>query len=247
MKKFSKLNESVKFDISKIEDSLKRTGLEYKIFDYFYIPPTEKRNIKFIEDIKRIVPGANKAKIVLLNPEFDYNSIEIENYHENLKFNSSGFYFLSNPQLAKEQIDKVFSLLSELKEYKPQLEIKDHKFVIYFIGEEVTESDLNVKLEMEKAYDKLYHGLQGRTDVRATFWKEYLQLTIEIDNYEDDFGKIIGSLCTHLINKHSGYHWMKDEPRDEDLEDLRDIIREMGFYIEFKSKNDDITLKLVEA
>jgi hypothetical protein len=38
MKKFTKLNESIEINDSKVESVLSKINLEYKLFDYFYIP-----------------------------------------------------------------------------------------------------------------------------------------------------------------------------------------------------------------
>ena len=65
MKKFSKLNESVKIDHSKLEGILSELeGVTYKVFDYFSIL-TKYDNYSFVEDISRIKPDSKNAKIML--------------------------------------------------------------------------------------------------------------------------------------------------------------------------------------
>lgn len=86
MKKFSKLNESTKIDYTKLEGILSELeGVTYKVFDYF--STTSKRystkrgnyeSLSFVEDISRIKPGSKNAKIILINPTYEIDSIDIE-------------------------------------------------------------------------------------------------------------------------------------------------------------------------
>jgi hypothetical protein len=254
MKKFSKLNESVRIDQSKLETILSELeGVKYKVFDYFF------SNNSFIEDISRIKSGAKNAKIIIIRPKFEIESFEIEGWSENFKLNSSGFYFFKNSSEAKNHFDQAFSLLEKLKEYSPSLCIRDGRFIIYLVGDELSQGDLEVQQDLEKAYDKLYHLLDDfsknnfKKIKNVTFWREWKKLTAELKGDDEKMLTTLASLCPHMVNKSSGYSWMSSQPKDEELENISDIINQMGFIIEFVGpkysddvRNSKYTFKLVE-
>jgi len=267
MKKFSKLNESVKIDQSKLESILSELeGVTYKVFDYFSI--TSKRysttrgdyeSLSFVEDISKIKAGSKNAKIILIEPKFEIDSVEIDGWNENFKLNSSGFYFFKNPTESKKHYDQAFNLLEKLKEYSPALCVRDEVFLIYLIGDEVTKEDLEVQQDLEKAYDKLYQLLENLSKESknkigdVTFWRQWKKLTVELKGNDERILTTLASLCPHMTNKSSGYSWISSQPKDEELENIADIINQMGFIIEFISPqySDDIskakyTFKLVE-
>lgn len=265
MKKFSKLNESVRIDQSKLETILSELeDVKYKVFDYFSntkkLTSTkgEYDSISFVEDISRVNPGSKNAKIILIIPKFEIDSVDIEKWSENFKLSSSGFYFFKNTTESKKHYDQVFNLLEKLKEYSPALCTRNQVFIIYLIGDELTESDLNVKEEISKAYDKLYHLLKDFSKDEkignVVFRRDFNTLTAEIKGPNDE--KILttlASLCPHMVNKGPGYSWMRSQKKDEELENISDIISEMGFIIEFINPiySDDVRksnykFKLVE-
>lgn len=267
MKKFSKLNESVKIDQSKLESILSELeGVTYKVFDYFSI--TSKRysttrgdyeSLSFVEDISKIKAGSKNAKIILIEPKFEIDSVEIDGWNENFKLNSSGFYFFKNPTESKKHYDQAFNLLEKLKEYSPALCVRDEVFLIYLIGDEVTKEDLEVQQDLEKGYDRLYKLLIKYTQQykdrigEVTLWREYRILSIKLKGDDETQMTSLASLCPYMANKSSGYSWISQQPKDELLENIADSIHEMGFIIEFISPkySDDIKnalykLKLVE-
>jgi hypothetical protein len=171
MRKFSKLNESVEIDIDKVESALsKLQDMKYKVFDYFYVPSQPAKSAvsapshtRLVDDLKDIKPGSKNAKAILINPKLSYESLDISGWHDKMNFSSSGFYFNSVDDL-KIIYSQIFQLVDELKEYSPKVCIKDERFIIYLIGDELTEFDLGVQKELEKAYEKLYQKLNSYSE-----------------------------------------------------------------------------------
>ena len=202
------------------------------------------------DDIKYIEEGSKYAKIIVIKPKIKLNSVEVGGFHDRLKFNSSGFYFINSINDYKFQIDQIVILLNELKDYTPSFCTKDEKFVIYLIGENLEESEFDIKENIKKGYKKLYTKLKERTDLFKGVWFDesslYLSATL-IGKDEDKISNTLASLCYPLADKHSGYIWMKDEKHDEDLEDIVDDISALGLHIDFKGSGDyKYTFRLVE-
>lgn len=159
----------------------------------------------------------------------------------------------------KKHYDQIFNLLDKLKEYSPALCVRDQKFIIYLIGDEVTKADLGIQEDLKKAYDKLYNLLirysQEYKDKISdvTIWREYNNLSLKLKSNNETNMSTLASLCPFMSQKYSGYSWISEQPKDEELENIADIIHEMGFIIEFispkysdETKNLVYKLKLVE-
>lgn len=166
MKKFSKLNESVRIDVDKIEQALsKLTNCEYEIFDYFVgqkpYAGSKSKYLSLVDSIEDIESGFRNAK--LLKIRFDANSENgnIDGWYEKLKFNSSGFDFFKDTS----GIISVLNLIKELNEYSPSLCLKDNYFLICLFGDELTEEDGKTRDNMKLAAQKLYDNLKDRTDL----------------------------------------------------------------------------------
>ena len=244
MRKFSKLTESVKISNDKIESALdKLENAEYKIFDYYYISKYNKvrqyDHIYLSDDFENILPGTKNAKVILINRDFDYTNVELQKWDSNLKFQSSGFYFLNDTTTIRKQFDQIFNLLEELKDYSPKVCIKDNRFVIYLIGDEISNLDLELLGSMASTYEKLYQKLEPLKHLfkNVYFNKERSKVSV-VGKNEDIMMSVLASLCTHL-SKQKGYEWLTTYKKDDDLEDVRDIIREMGFNITYSQSGHD--------
>lgn len=260
MKKFSKLNESVRLNQSKIDSLLSELkNVSYEIFDYYLLTKkiqTTKGSYDsktFEEDLSRIKPGAKNSKIILIRPEIGTESVNIDKWYENFKINSSGFYFFNNLNDAKNQYNQIFELVEKLKEYSASLCIRDNIFIITLIGDEVSQGDLNVQKDLVVAYDKLYKLLTTYSNKNedkisdVTFWREYNDLSMKLDGDDEEICTVLASLCPHMSKKSDGYKWIIDQPKDDELQNIADSINEMGFLIEFVGLRDsNYKLKLVE-
>lgn len=235
MRKFSKLNENIQIDTDKLNSALsKLNGLTYKVYDYFYYKST--RSISLYRDIKNIESGYLNSKVIHIDPNFETKSGNIEEWYELLKFTSSGLSFFDDINSTKLKFQEIFNLIDELKEFSPSLCLKDNYFIIYLLGDEVTESDLKVKEDMIKAYDKLYKEMIKHKNIfeDVTFWRQYNDLHSKlVGDWETTYPNILASLCPQMSNE-SEYDWMKDEKVNDDIDNIRDIINEMGFNITFQ-------------
>ncbi len=132
---------------------------------------------------------------------------------------------------------QISNLLQELKEYSPKLCLKDHKCIIYLIGDTVSEGDIKTKKDMIESYNILYKQLEKRTDLfkSVSFFSEFNILSVR---FKDDnmIEKVLSSLCSQLSSK-EGFTWMKDIEVDVELENTKDIINELGFNIEFSGQS----------
>ena len=129
MKKFSKLNESVKIDQSKLESILSELeGVTYKVFDYFSI--TSKRysttrgdyeSLSFVEDISRIKASSKNAKIILIKPKFE---VELKGNDErilttlaslcpHMTNKSSGYSWISS-QPKDEELENIADIINQM-------------------------------------------------------------------------------------------------------------------------------------
>jgi hypothetical protein len=167
-----------------------------------------------------------------------------------LNFNSSAFSFNSVDEV-KKVYSKIFQLMDELKEYSPEVCIKGGRFIIYLIGDDVSERELTIQKDLEKAYAKLYNKLKSFSQDydyvnQVTFWRPFLSLSADLSGGDNRVFKTLSSLCPHMVNK-EGYEWMKKYKKDENLEDISDSIHELGFLIEFvHDKKNTYRFKLIE-
>jgi len=123
MKKFSKLNESVRIDQSKLESILSELeGVKYKVFDYF-LNPSEypSKRSSFVEDISRIKASSKNAKIILIKPKFE---VELKGNDErilttlaslcpHMTNKSSGYSWISS-QPKDEELENIADIINQM-------------------------------------------------------------------------------------------------------------------------------------
>lgn len=253
MKKFSSLNESVSIDKDKVVSLLSKIdNISYQIFDYYTLKRKYNSGaeyIEFIDDFSNITENSKNAKIILINFKNKLDRVNIEEWDSKLKFNSSGFAFIDNIDIFLESMQQISSLLKQLKEYSPKLCLKDHKCIIYLIGDTVSEGDIKTKKDIIESYKILYEKLEKRTDLfkSVTFFSEFNNLSVKFkDDNERKIELVLASLCSQLSSK-EGFTWMKDIDVDVELENVKDTINELGFNIVFSSQSssrDGLTYNL---
>jgi hypothetical protein len=252
MKKFSKINES-KIDLNELKTILSELDgeFEYKILDYY--TKSGRRENYLIQDIGGIEEGSKFSKVILIDPNFNLNRFDIDGWSE-MGFNSSGFSFFKDLTETKSKYDKIFSILEKLSKYSPKLCVKDRKFIICLIGQELTQDDLNVKNEMLELYKYLQRKLSEFIGPKRIFKSVNLDnnYTLKVSIREGFTEEVLVSLCPHMAIE-KGYEWMKKIKINDDLEDIADVIHDKSFKIQFISpkysyeiENLTYQLKIVE-
>lgn len=252
MKKFSKINES-KIDLNELRIILSELDgeFEYKILDYY--TKSDRRENYLIKDIGGIEEGSKFSKVILIDPNFNLNRFDIDGWSE-MGFNSSGFSFFKDVNETKIKYDKIFGILEKLSKYSPKLCVKDRKFIICLIGQELTQDDQNVKNEMLKLYKYLQRKLSEFVGPKRIFKIVNLDnnYTLKISIREGSTEEVLSSLCPHMALE-KGYEWMKKIKINDDLEDIADVIHDKSFKIQFippkysfEIENNTYQLKIVE-
>lgn len=252
MKKFSKINES-KIDLNELRTILSELDgeFEYKILDYY--TKSSKRQDYLIKDIGGIEEGSKFSKVILINPKFDIKSFNIDGWSE-MGFGDSGFYFFKDINETKIKYDKIFGILEKLSKYSPKFCVKDRKFIICLIGQELTQDDQNVKNVMLELYKYLQRKLSEFTGPKGIFKIVNLDnnYTLKVSIREDSNEEVLASLCPHMSIE-DGYGWMKNVKINDDLENIADVIHDKSFKIQFippkysfEIENNTYQLKIVE-
>ena len=252
MKKFSKINES-KIDLNELKTILSELDgeFEYKILDYY--TKSDRRENYLIKDIGGIEEGSKFSKVILIDPNFNLNRFGIDGWSE-MWFNSSGFSFFKDVNETKIKYDKIFAILEKLSKYSPKLCVKDRKFIICLIGQELTQDDQNVKNEMLKLYKYLQRKLSEFVGPKRIFKIVNLDnnYTLKVSIREGSTEEVLSSLCPHMALER-GYEWMKKIKINDDLEDIADVLHDKSFKIQFippkysfEIENNTYQLKIVE-
>jgi hypothetical protein len=263
MRKFSKLNESVKVNINEVNSILSELkGFTYNVYDYYYSMDSKSR-IELIKDEKDLKEGSYYSNLIILESESSSSRVDITDWVE-LDFSMSGFNFYDTNIV--NLYTTIFGLLEKFKQHSPKLCIKEGRFLILLIGEKVSESLMTLKEDLTKAYRKLNilltdlnHVLRAKdNDIiqEITFWTQFNRLIIDfydqsspryrinpdrsmsfislIDLLESRTLSVLASLCTQLQNL-EGYEWIKDQEKIPEYEEIREEINDLGFHIRFKN------------
>ena len=240
MRKFSKINESIRIDSDKVDNLVKEIeGIEYKIHEYYYHHSKNSERFDIFQDVKDLKDDDNYyAKLIFIKPKLSYTSGSIDNYYKDLKFQSSGFYFSDITSIPLVQ--KILGLMEGLKEHSPKLCIKDEKFLILIVGDKVDDSELSLKNDIIKAYGKLYQLLDDSSTIKnnkklsVSFWRQYNELSIVIDSKltrqnDKDYNIFLSILAS--LSPNIDEDWIRKSEKIKEIEDISEEIHDMGFNI----------------
>lgn len=260
MRKFSQINEN-KINESELESILNELSLEYQILhDYYFNSDTKS----FFRDIQLLNEKSRYSKVIIISPKISKSSLNISDYDKDpMNFNSSGFYQFNNISDAKEKYNKVFDVINKLTNYSPNLIFKDNKFIITLLGENVDPSDVTLKDDMIKAKKQLFEDLKKfRSELNkpyfsVAYWNDlnYLYFNLvnfgpatkniygDYNGYEKTWERVVKTLEIQESGK-KGKEWMNEVEEIEGLNDVRDNINNLGFYIKVIPLNDVGKFKL---
>jgi len=250
MRKFSSLNESVHINTDKVESILSEyKDFSYKLYDYYC-----NDNLNLYSDIKNIDDKSHNAKLILIKiNESIKQSARIDNWDSISTFDSSEFYFYRNNEELKKYYLQIFDILENLKEYSPKLCLKNGYFLILLIGEKVSNRDIELKNDINNAYNKLYTMISDVCRSNITGVKFTVSFFRQSNHLYLNFNKaatskyemsLLASLCKYMTG--DGYNWIKDVEKIKEFDDIAEEIHDMGFCIKFKEKYDNYTLTIYE-
>lgn len=252
MKKFSKLNESVKVNLDEVNSILSELeGFTYNVYDYYYSMDIKDR-VELVKDEKDLKPGSYYSNLIILQSKLSSSRVYITDWSE-LDFEMSGFHFYDSSII--NLYTTIFGLLEKFKQHSPKFCIKEDRFLILLTGEKVPDSLMTLKEDLSNAYSKLNRLLTDLNSVlidkdndviqKITFWVQFNRLIINFydqssykyrrnqDLFESKTLGVLASLCTQLQNV-EGYEWIRDQEKIPEYEEIREEINDLGFHIRFK-------------
>ena len=253
MKKFSKLNESVKVNIDDVNSILSELeGYTYNVYDYYYSMDSKDR-VELVKDEKDLKPGSYYSNLIILQSKLSSSRVDITDWGE-LDFTMSGFHFYDSGII--NLYTTVFGLLEKFKQHSPKLCIKEDRFLILLTGEKVPDRLMTLKEDLTNAYRKLNILLTDLNKVlkakdnaviqEIIFWAQFNRLIIDFYDQSDSKYRrdrdllesktlgVLASLCTQLQNV-EGYEWIRDQEKIPEYEEIREEINDLGFHIRFKN------------